>query len=743
MSAAEAKTREAEIVAALLWDVPALHRGSRSARDFVAALRGGVDKWWEPRTFAEDTLGHAARAVAYERAGELAKAAARYEGLVHDRDPWTRLLGGMLQAWSETATSDGPIVEALRVAREASVTSDVRARLFAKVATYAFDRGEAELGRIALGDAIALAPEGSRLWSRLALEGLNAGLHYEGPFPGAEDDPPPDDPLVDYPWIHYDSLSGAERALKAEVERRARRAWTWQITFGGASPVADVVAAEVQATWAGALWLRRPIRLQLGGHLLTGAATSPQQWAYGLLMWILGGGTKEKQIYRYAEPNLTTDGIEFVLRALRDAELRRSLRFLAVASEAWDAVSDETLRWVISQVDLVAGNHPAAQEALGLWAAYAARLPEEWFEDFLGRDSEVQTSIVESLWTGAVAHLSQRMRLSVFEVAWSALQQADNADVQLMRIAAATVTEQRRKDLASLLDEKARPDQVARLVDEHAEALRPEALQRAKQALFELVRREQAEAREGKVSFGPGDARLDLARLLAHLDPDPAAVSLLLQIAHDASLPGEHILAARRALTIVRRAGRLPAPELRALHGSSDPVGGFPEHGDLSPELVRAARLQTLAPELTNDEAAEVVAGCRAPETRIRMISLATCAEAVAASRGSATRSAFIWALIGGLFDPDDEAVVAALRGLPDDLSDEQPAAAQVAVARLVPLFEEGSMPVRVAVAERVRRWMEVGTRNEALLPGLHEILDRFPRDKSWLVRTLDGQPRR
>lgn len=734
MSAADTSRYEREVMAALLWDVPTLRRGSASARDFAAALPGQVEKWWEPKTFATDVLGRAARAVAYERADDIHNATAGYKSLVNDHDALARLLGAMLMAWS--ATADGPeeVREAHRLAREAKFSADVRARLLAKVAAYALDKGQAEICRASLREAIELAPDRSRLWNALAVVGLNAGLP-NSPLPSPEADPAPQDPLVDYPWIDVYSLEGAQRALKAEVERRARRASTSVVIIGGTPPFADVVAAEIQATWAGALWLRPAIRLQLGAHLLTGAASSSRQWAYGLLMWTLGAGSSPDDVYRYVEPHLTQDDVEFVLRELRAAQLRGPGRLLTMASAACDAISDEAFEWLITEVTAALDDVRLRPAVLGVWAMYAARLPDEWFSDFVHRDQDFQLAVVASLPVGAVARLPDPAQLAIFDIARSALEHAERADVQLMRIAAATVPARRRAELVSLLGAKAGPGQLPRLDDEQLAALPPSTLQHAKDVLIATVRRQQADAREGTVYLDP--AHLDLARVVVYLDADPAATSLLMEIAGAADQPGEFILAARRGLTLLRRAGQLPAPERRALHHTDDSLGTYPHLADVPPDLLRAARLQVIALELTEDEAANVVTACRAPETRVRITSLSTCAEVVAAQGSRRDHGAFVWALVGGLFDPDDEAVTTALRGLPDDLLPHHAAASKVAVTRLLPLLEEGSLALRIAVAHVTRRWMTSSERHDSTL---REISDRLRTDKSWHVRTLDAQ---
>lgn len=726
-----------EIVAALLWDVPRLRAGSRSARDFASALPGELDRWWAPKKYDDDPLGTAAHGVAYERANDLEQAADLYRHLTSGHDPWVHLLGLMLRAWSASEEGLDVIGEARVVVEELSLQPELDARLLSKLATNAFDAGAPELARDLLTDAIAAAPPNTRLHGALAIEGLNAGLPFE--WSDAEHHFPPD-PLVEYPWIEYDALAAAQSALSTAVEAQARGLWTvtWRT---GTTPLNEVVGAEVQATWAGALWLRRPIRKQLGAQLLMGAASAPQQWAYGVIMWALGAGDRPERAYALAEPRLDQESSDLVVRTLGEADIRSRVghRFLSVAVESWDGLSDETLRWAISLVDPVAGDHPDAALAQRLWAGFAARLEQEWQPRFRALTKALRVAQIETLGVDAVKHLSAASRALIFAAAATAVQEDPTVSTQLLRVLATASPTSLDVKLRNAVSEKAPADAIAHLAyDGHAQMLRSQDLARALETLLAAVHEESEEARGGKVSFGSSDVRLALGRLVAgspHRGRE--AIELLIETATDPGLPGEHIMYARMALVLTRRAGQLNDSDLDLLQEADDAVGTIPEHGNISVALLRIRRLNILALRLTSQDAIWVVGACRHEDPRVRQIALATAGEAISASSGAAEREALSWAMIGGLFDPEDDVVRAALSAVDADFLQGSPAAGQVAIRRLPRLLVEGSVPLRTTVAALAQRWADA---DAALAndPTVRSLLAQAKADRSWIVRTAD-----
>lgn len=724
----------AEIVAALLWDVPRLRAGSASARDFAAALPGEPKLWWKPRHYRDDPLGRAARAVALERANEPDEAAKLYDSLIAEQDAWDRLLGLMLSAWSGTDDRSRVIADARAAVDEIQPSAELTARLLAKLATYAFDEGESESGKDLLAEAIDYAPDGSLLRRALTVEGYNVGLRSEL----AHDEPTlAADPLVEYSWIKADSLQAAQASLAAAVEARSRRVWTYQ-WGGGRTPLDDAVAAEVQATWAGALWLRRPIRKQLGAQLLSGAAVAPAQWGYGVVMWTLGGGNHPERAYALAEPALDQSSTDFIVKTLGEIEPspQHSHRFLSIAVEAWDALSDDVLRWVIEHVEPTEGDDPIARETQRLWAGYAARLEDEWIAQYEQQSLRTRSALLEMLGIGVAKHFSQRAREAVFETAKAAVAEHANLSIQLLRVLAVTAPRSLDDDLRRVVGEKASPSAIASLVyGGYHQLLTTDTIGRARTSLIEGITAETEDAKQGRVSFGPADVRLDLGHLVAGTQSEePEAVELLMTTAVDPELPAEHLLQARNALTLIRRANKLSATHLHDLHTAPDPPGTFPEHGGVAPELLRVSRLQVLALDLTPDEVISVVGACRAQDPRVRQVALVTSAEATGAPDGRPDGEALAWALIGGLFDPNDEVVESVVSGLGGEFIQRYRAAGRVVIERLPRLVKEGSMSLRAAVGDLAGRWSEQGDLGDD--PAVRAILAQVQNDRSWIVRT-------
>ena len=695
-------------------------------------MRGELDKWWEPRRYGPDPLGRAAQAVGAERGGDVAQALPIYRDLAAADDEWVRLLGLMLLAWSEAGDDFDVLIRAQHAAEGIAASDDLRARLHAKVATSALDAGHHDLAVQSLARAIELAPKGTRLYSHLAFEGANAGLGRPdaAAFPD-ERRPFPLDPLSDYAWIHYTALDAAQSGMADELERNAERLWSWTLRYGGTPPLDQAVSAEVQATWAGALWMRRPLRCQLAAQLLNGAATHARQWSYGVLMWALGGGKNPELVYRLAEPHLDQESVDYVIRHLRDADWPRGLshRFVSVAFEAWDAVSDGTLRWLVDVLEPDVGDHPTAREINRVWAGYAARFPEEWLDRVRARPVDVQVELLSAVDLPTIKRLPSAAKEIFGHLLLDELSVREHLDEQLLRLAVELVSPHLRPRLTGLIAGRATPEAVAGIADIAEPDLAPvPILQRARDQLLDTLAKESAGARQGLMSFGPRDTRLTLARLLIALPPDRDAVGVLETIASDPELPGEHIVAARNGLALLRHNGKLSKSEIAWWHDVPDPLGTVPEHGGISDELAQIWRLQILAHELTPDEGARAIMATRSRDRRVRVLAIGVCKEAADAAVTSAHRDAFIWALIGGLWDPQDDVVANAIWALATEMAQDS-AAAGIALNRLPRLYEIGNTQVRMAVAGTVA---EVGQTAPARV---HEVLDVAATDKSWHVR--------
>jgi hypothetical protein len=148
-------------------------------------------------------------------------------------------------------------------------------------------------------------------------------------------------------------------------------------------------------------------------------------------------------------------------------------------------------------------------------------------------------------------------------------------------------------------------------------------------------------------------------------------------------------------------------------------------------------RLQTLALDLTSEEAISVVGACRAEDPRVRQVALVTAGEAVGASGEVAERDALSWALVGGLFDPVDEVVGTATGAVRADFLERYRAAGRVAMERFPRLLREGGVQLRATVAVRAHRWTGENP-DLAKDPVVRSMLVQAKTDRSWIVRTAD-----
>lgn len=725
-----------EIFDALTWNYPALVRGSDAAKCFAAAMRGeGGPAEAELESGEKKGLWLAAQAVAAERAHELEEAEALLGELIADEDPWVALTGLMLHGWSESNSDTKAIATAREALGSLDPEPELHARLLGKLATFAFDKAAIGLGRECLSEAIGLAPTGSGLNRALAVEGLNAGLEYRW---SAEEPIPDPDPLVEYPWIEMTAQRAAQSALEAQAEASGRGVWTNHFRMGR-TPIDDAVSAEVQATWAGALWMRRPIRKQLGALLLSGGAQNPQQWSFGVLMWALGAGSKPEAAFALAEPHLERESADFIVRTLAESEISPtpSVRLLSVAVEAWDEVSEDLLREIVdAQPAPSDSEHPIATELRRLWAGYAARLNEEWLPRFKEFDIATQVALLEVIGTLMLSDFPDDARRAVHEVSGRAIAESRDLGTQVLMIYATTADfEQPDEKMRAAIAERASPSAIARLAQgKHLELLSEEALERAGDELVKAVREETEAARGGTVSFGPADVRLDLGRLIAtplNLNVDVEGTELLLEIATSLDLPGGHLLQSRTALTLIRRAEYLSPAQLAKLHGARDPEVGFGGFEGISPDLLKVSRLRVLAAELTGEEIIALVGHCRSTEARVRDLALTTCAEALEAGPREGDE-ALAWSIVGGLFDPSDEVIEHVAAGIDLDFIRTYPAAGEVARSRFPALLEFGRMPVRATVRLRAKEWADKGNMEDDLTS---ELLQHTAEDRSWIVR--------
>ena len=185
----------------------------------------------------------------------------------------------------------------------------------------------------------------------------------------------------------------------------------------GITPIGELDSAEAQARWIGLRWLQRPIWKQMGAQLLSGEATTAEQWAHGVLTWTLGGGSRPALALDFAEPHFQPGSADYIVDAVAtaDASGNRYQRLAELGAEAWDLVSDELLRRLVEIIEPAEGLGRLAPESRQLWAAFAVRIPDEWIGNYRALDSRTQSALLDALEPTALVHFSRPMKQTMYE----------------------------------------------------------------------------------------------------------------------------------------------------------------------------------------------------------------------------------------------------------------------------------------------------------------------------------------
>ena len=714
---------DSAIIAALVWDRPTLVRSSApGAKAFVEAL--GPPPYREKIEAEDSALSIAAIGIRLEHQGQPQEALAQY-GRLFEAGGWASVLGGFLVAWS-AASGDPNVLDGVAEATRALRFQDdtLRARLLVKLATFAIDKQRGELFVALLGEAAEATPSGSSI--RRAIQISRANL-LGVPLEDADFDiPAENDPLVDYPWIDHLALSAARAEIQGLLKSRASSPWSWSI-HGGRTPLDQVLAAERQATWAGALWLRDPIRQQLAAQILNDIGRDAYRTFYGLAMWLLAGGADVAQIIDFAEPKFGDDTADRLVAFLEAQEVIPRVRDVALPKTAialWDLLSSEALDRLLGRLRPLTGPIAIDQEVRQLWGRAALVAPQVWQEQIETLEPPQQAAVMESLPAAVIPALPRSL-------AEQLVASADDAGADLSPAALGTALIIRR-----LLGREVSISNLEGAAYVAAEvALRqPEALpvgyyEWAEHALRETLRKEVEAALHGSAGFGGRSTAQNLAIVAqARGDVDERTTEELVSEVFNEQLPGDIRFDAFMALA------RLAGADLVATE-TLDRLKEVPQHESfsffmpISGDLLRAACLAVRAKRLDADEEIAVLTLSRNPDTRVRQI-ICVAAGRFLVEHASAPVEA---ALLAGLFDPDESVLTSALSALESasltELSDD------AVMQRLPRLYEDYGRGVRAATVRAARS--RLGAKDD---PRLRQIIQSGGHDRSWLVRNAASE---
>ena len=704
------------ILAALLWDKPALLRSETpGASAFARAL--------DPPPYHEDLetddapLSIAAHAIRLELYGEAEKALEQYARL-GEIEGWASVLAGFLLAWSSVPADPAVIDGVVRATRELDIEDDsLRVRLAVKLATYALDKGRSDLFSELLIEAANAAPAGTSLRRalRISCANLLGGRLEEEDFVI----PSESDPLVDYPWIDDLALKAARAEITELVKTRASSPWSWSMR-SGRTPLDEVIAAERQATWAGALWLRDPIRQQLAAQTLASGAADAYRTLYALTMWVLSGGGDIERIVDLAEPRLDNDAADALVAQVEAQTViprvaNGALPKVAVA--LWDLLSPETIDRLLRQLRPTAGPLAVDPEVRHFWGRTALAAPQVWRQRAIELDPLQQAALLEALPSLAIASLERSLAeelVSAGEQAGDALSPAARAVLFLIR---------RHLGKESPIEGEAATQIIAEVALRDSDALPAEVYEATEGLLREKRREEAGAAQQGSMSFGGRTTASEIALVAqARGAVDPASVTELLSEAANDALPPDFRLASLMALARLAATG-LAAPEVPPI---GEPERPHPLQGfmSVSIDLLRAARLAVHARQLGLDDQVVVLTLTRHADARVRQIAIETAATFLWVNSSEAIEAA----LLAGLYDPEERVLVAALEGLRRATLTQ--ISADAVAQRLGRVYQEYGREVRAAAVLAAKARLQTADD-----PRLSQMVERGARDRSWIVR--------
>jgi hypothetical protein len=721
---------ERAIRAAILWDVPAMTAaGSSGAAAFRTVLN--LDRLDNVRGIetSEDPLATAARGV--ERAlfaRQREESYPEFSDLV-ERGGMSKLLGLALKAWFSDREAAEERLQVAAAAVRPLDDRELKAHYFTKLATFALDFGLRSSFGTFVEEAQNHAGARSALGAQLSVVAFNY-LGHRSPIPRRF----PRADLTDLPWVTALALHAAQDRLANSVMNTANPHRT--TLHVGRTSGDDLRAAELQATWAGAVWLLPRLRQQLGAQLLTERLVDAQKSVEGVAFWVLGTGKDIASVAALAEKNFDASSADELLtqHLLLGSRLPSEERFVETALAVWDLISSETARRLL-EVTAPGGRYPFDRERHSLWAVLALRVPDDWRERFTTFPSVTQEGILCSMSSGFAPRLSRPAARLLLDRAEAILQHggADPGAMQNLCLLYASLLDRLYRSSRSAprplpgdVLSNAWPSTVAKIAFNYEGLVSQDSLAGAIDALMAEAARRLKEEQLGRHAVGGQSPLVALGLALSTSGwRREEGVDLLVQAAMDAEAPGNIRFDALTALNVVLKAIDQRDAVIAAISASPRQVSGHFFSGvddDLLSAMLLVVRAQASEPTI---ELRDLVSRTRHHDARVRECAVDAAQNLLQAGHTGLGEPV----LLTSLFDAAEPVLLAAIQavGKVDLLT---PSLRSSIEERLSELFDQQGRHVRTAVV--------VASRSMGATEGgpLSKVLSQAKKDRSWLVRT-------
>lgn len=724
--------------ACITWNLPALRD---SGRDDVDHFKRSIQLLPTAFTGAAHStpkrmspLRRAAEGLKAELTGEPDIARGHYE-VVAKKQGLPGVLGSLLLAWM----SDAKEKDFARVERKLSTltgpgTRDVIARSHCKLAAWSFDHGWVDRSHAHFHEAQKLA--GKNL--RMTLDGIG---HWFGEDRVIYLRRPSDD-MSTFPWIH----EWVDQAARTSVEKQFRQSFKspWTRTWSLGSPTVegiDIQSAEMQASWAGALWMLPEIQRQHAALILT-KSNEPDDVTRAIALWAKGNGPEINQLVSVKEAVLTEDTIEDLLvnqlhegRSVRDREV-----WLDICHSLWAELPDRLVEdFVRDYPGPAPGMHlhgGRGTSELTLFGKFLVRSPlaverayafNDWEAGLLARTLHPQ--LLPELPFGLKARLLQ-----------AGISEAVRADDDWANTGWPSLV-----TCWTLLDELTQVDYRGALLDAIPDSAIPEAallapglvpdrrIEARLRTSLDLLAQELRDSVNGSWTGWSTHPAIDVARLaLAQGRVSDDAISRLLDIATAPTTNSQQRRACLSALESLAEAGLIQRAQVEDAFAPVTVRSVMTDDAEVDQRLEDISRLALMV-QFDYDQATSegpLLAASRDPDTQVRLLAVrAVCR----LSMQRQTSPSFDATLLGALYDPHPrvqaEAVPALWRG-----HFESKALREVARARVAEIWPSAHRDLRATIAHETA----VADSSD---PYLRTLKDLARRDRSWVVRRAATNP--
>lgn len=723
-------TDETVYRACITWNIPAL-RGT--GRDDVEHFMRTIQLL--PSAFQEtdatpkrmSPIRRASEGLKVELLGDAGTAREHYE-IVSKKKGSAGLLGALLIAWMANATEkDFARVERKLTGLSGPGSRDIIARSHCKLATWALDHGWVERSAYHFEEARSHA--GQNL--RLTLEQIGHWFGHDRAFflKQVRDD------MSTFPWIDEWADEAARKYVERQLRDSVKSPWSRTWSFGSSSPEGhDIQSAEMQASWAGALWKLPRINRQHAALVLA-KSDDPSDVARGIGLWAKGSGQNVNELISANETHLTEETIEDLLvnqlhngRSVRDRGTWLDILHALWAELPAQLVDNFVRDYQGPSPDVRPHSGPGVKE-LSLFAKFLVRSASAVSAAYKFGDWEAGL-LARAMRPELLDQLPPKLPGRLLEAAISAdvLANDDWAATGWPSVLRCwTLTDQQAK--SNLRDSLAAalPDAAVStaaivapgLVDERrlADRLR---------VTIRLLDNELEDSQAGRFTGWGQHPATELANLaIAQGRIGDGAVQRLVSIAIAPTTVSEQRRPSLSALTALAREDLIKRAQVEQAFQSVSVRSLMVDDADLEQRLEDITRLTLMAHFGYQGSEGPLLAASRDSDTQVRLLAVrAVCALSVRGHRSAS----FDATLLGALYDPHPrvqaEAVPALWRG-----HFESGALRDVARSRLAEIFPTAHRELRATIAHQIAAL-------DSDDPAVGQLRRMAAHDRSWAVRT-------